>query len=76
MFYVCLFFQHMFLLGDYDRRVARDILEKYNSANSHYIDPADLDEEGVSIQIFKLHLKSHSCNLLFLLRPRSDPWAF
>lgn len=45
-------------MPELSRRLARDLLDKYESANTHYIDPADVDHEDETVNILDFFVHS------------------
>ena len=41
--------QHPFVLGDLDRRLAGELLEKAYNAKTHYVDPSDTEQEDEAV---------------------------
>jgi len=39
------------VLGDLDRRLAVELLEKAYSANTHYVDPSDVEQDDESVGV-------------------------
>ena len=39
------------MLGDLDRRLAVELLEKAYSANTHYVDPSDVEQDDESVGV-------------------------
>ncbi len=47
------------MLGDLNRRLATELLDKYYNSNSHYMDPSELDDHEESVSVHNCHPHRH-----------------